>query len=214
MHFSLVSSNELFLTTTNNNGHSLIVEAHSAAAQSAQILKYLLLAEVVKRSLNDVRLDLWGEYDFLEDIEFATIVLPALLERRAQWRVLDLRRSRLSLFSIRAFSTCVPLVFGGKGCTLVELCLGSLSLGDDGVRLLASSLPQTTLEALNLFDNSISDAGAVYLSQALPLTMSLKALNLNNNDISDVGASHLVKAATKGRSSIQKLHLNMNAITD
>jgi len=174
------------------------------------ILNNFFLMNVIDSSLSDNRMDLWGEHEHVTDAEFVHIVLPALLTGRAQWKILDLRRSHISHASVQAL--CSPVYNLGR-TTLVELCLGSTSLGDVGVKMLSSALIHSKLEALNLFDNRITDVGVDHLAKILHRT-SLTSLNLNNNEISDDGAARLASACMIGGTRLKKLLLNMNNITD
>ena len=49
------------------------------------------------------------------------------------------------------------------------------------------------IETINLFRNSIGDAGALILSRSKPF-INLKAIYLGENNISDIGAVALIKS--------------------
>ena len=78
---------------------------------------------------------------------------------------------------------------------LKELHLYNNSISDAGAVALAQALHHnSTLERLHLSDNSISNAGAVALAQALHHNSTLKELHLSNTSISDAGAVALAQA--------------------
>ena len=66
---------------------------------------------------------------------------------------------------------------------------------------------------MNLNNNSISDAGASRLSQALKVNSSLTDLTLYGNSIGDAGAFALSHALAVN-SSLSDLNLNANSIGD
>ena len=70
----------------------------------------------------------------------------------------------------------------------------------------------STMQELDLSDNSISDAGAVALAQALHHNSTMQKLDLSNNSISDDGAVALAQALHN--STMQKLDLSNNSISD
>ena len=72
---------------------------------------------------------------------------------------------------------------------------GNNSISDAGAVALAQALyHNSTLERLNLSNNSISDAGAVALAQVLHHSSTLRQLYLTNNSVSDGGAVALAQA--------------------
>ncbi|CAF0953553.1 unnamed protein product [Adineta steineri] len=67
---------------------------------------------------------------------------------------------------------------------------------------------------LSLADNKITSVGALILCDALNDNTSLKELSLNNNDLSDIGIYLLCKTLTNYNSTLEKLNLASNGITD
>ena len=88
------------------------------------------------------------------------------------------------------------------------------SISDAGAVALAQALHHnSTLKELHLSNNSISDAGVVALAQALHHNSTLKELYLYNNSISDAGAVALAQALHHN-STLKRLDLCNNSISD
>ena len=88
------------------------------------------------------------------------------------------------------------------------------SISDAGAVALAQALHHnSTLTKLDLSNNSISDAGAAALAQALHHNSTLTKLDLSNNSISDAGAAALAQALHHN-STLTKLDLSNNSISD
>ena len=87
------------------------------------------------------------------------------------------------------------------------------SISDAGAEALTQALHHNfTLTSLYLSNNSISDDGAVALAQALHHNFTLTSLNLSNNSISDDGAVALAQALDHN-STLTQLCLS-NSISD
>ena len=87
-------------------------------------------------------------------------------------------------------------------------------ISDDGAVALAQALHHnSTIQELDLSNNSISDAGAVALAQALHHNSTMKELYLSNNSISDAGAVALAQALHHN-STMKELYLSNNSISD
>ena len=87
-------------------------------------------------------------------------------------------------------------------------------ISNAGAVALAQALRQnSTLNGLNLSNNSISNAGAVALGQALCCNSTLEELHLSNNSISDAGAVALGQALHHN-STLMELVLSNNSISN
>ena len=93
-----------------------------------------------------------------------------------------------------------------------ELFLGGNSIGDAGATQLADALrTNTSVKELYLGGNSIGDAGATQLADALRANTSVKLLYLSDNSIGDAGATQLADALrTNSRSGLAWLRLDDN----
>merc|ERR1711924_65487 len=69
------------------------------------------------------------------------------------------------------------------------------------------ALPTTKITELDLYFNSIGDAGAAALAEALPAS-KLTTLSLGSNSIGDAGAAALVKALPASKLTWLDLHSN------
>ena len=88
------------------------------------------------------------------------------------------------------------------------------SISDAGATSLAQALHHnSTLKELQLSSNNISDAGATDLAQALHHNSTLKVLHLSRNNISYAGATALAQALHHN-SALKELHLSCNNISD
>ena len=92
--------------------------------------------------------------------------------------------------------------------TMQELDLSDNSISDAGAVALAQALHNSTMQKLDLSHNSISDDGAVALAQALH-NSTMQKLDLSDNSISDDGAVALAQALP-----MHKLDLSNNSISD
>ena len=98
--------------------------------------------------------------------------------------------------------------------TLEWLDLSNNSVSDAGAVALAQALHHnSTLEWLDLSNNSVSDAGAVALAQALHHNSTLVWLYLFNNSVSDAGAVALAQALHHN-STLEWLDLSNNSVSD
>ena len=87
-------------------------------------------------------------------------------------------------------------------------------IGNDGAIALAQSLHQnSTLQILNLSNNSIGDEGAVALAQALPKNHSLRYFSLSDIVIGERVASEFVQALAQN-SSIKEMTLSKDIKKD
>ena len=71
----------------------------------------------------------------------------------------------------------------------------------------------TTMQKLDLSNNSISDDGAAVISNSLKMNTSLQELKLKHNKITDKG-THLIFEAIKMTSTLQKFDMHANKISD
>ena len=95
-----------------------------------------------------------------------------------------------------------------------ELNLSSNSISDAGAVALAQALcHNSSLKLLDLSNNSISDAGAAALAKPLYRKSPLRSLDLSNNSISDAGGAALAKALHRN-TSLVNLNLSNNSISD
>lgn len=100
-----------------------------------------------------------------------------------------------------------------KNTSVRELCLRWSSIGIDGAVAVAASLHDgnRSLTGLDLFCNSIKDAGAAAVSVAIIANPAIRTLDLGWNSIGDSGAAAIAKALKAG-CFVSKLGLEQNAI--
>ena len=91
----------------------------------------------------------------------------------------------------------------------VNLDVSSKSLTDIIYKLKSS----TTLETINLSDNTIGDEDAKALADALKTNKTLHTLDLSGNEIGDTGAKALADAL-KINTTLHALDLGYNSITE
>ena len=95
-----------------------------------------------------------------------------------------------------------------------KIYLNNNSISDAGALSLAQALHHnSTLEWLSLYNNNISDVGTVALAQVLHHNSTLKVLYLFENSITDAGAVALAKALHHN-STLKELELSNNSISD
>ena len=106
----------------------------------------------------------------------------------------------------------------GRLPSLRFLTLCSAHIRPQHVTALAPALTELalpSLEALNLDDNPLGDAGLAALLPVLRQLPTLKVLSLSDADIGDEGVASLVDWATAGKpKSLERLVLDNNQITD
>ncbi|XP_078060886.1 NACHT, LRR and PYD domains-containing protein 3-like isoform X1 [Mustelus asterias] len=97
-----------------------------------------------------------------------------------------------------------------------ELSLDGNKVGDSGVKLLSAPLrnPECKIQKLHLHENDLTDSCAKDLASALSTNRSLIDLNLGYNKLGDSGVKLLSVALRNPDCKIQKLHLNVNSLTD
>ncbi|XP_073674412.1 NACHT, LRR and PYD domains-containing protein 3-like [Garra rufa] len=100
-----------------------------------------------------------------------------------------------------------------------EMDLSNNSLQDTGVEMLSltAGLQDTEcrLESLHLENCGVTEAGCVYLSNALSSNPShLKVLDLSRNNIGDSGVKHLCASLLKIQCVLETLRLNESGITE
>merc|ERR1719362_962433 len=84
-----------------------------------------------------------------------------------------------------------------RNAGLKELSLGGNGITDDGVEALAEvlALGGTNLRRLSLHDNNIHDRGANAMAKALATSSTLEEVDLWGNSISDAGRLAIISAA-------------------
>lgn len=113
----------------------------------------------------------------------------------------------------------MPCDVGTTGAELVAKCLKeNLTcraidlrdnvIGDGGARAMAEMLERddNTVTYLYLYNNDISDTGAVAFSEALKANKSLTYLSLSNNRVADEGATALAEAL---RSNVHLVYMGL-----
>ena len=92
---------------------------------------------------------------------------------------------------------------------ITDLNLSYNTIGSEGAKAIADSLPSTSITRLNLSSNGIEDEGAQAIAQSLPST-SILSLELRNNAIRGGGAQAIAHSLPS--TSIFLLDLSSNAI--
>ena len=94
-----------------------------------------------------------------------------------------------------------------------SIVLNGENIGDAGVALLATALPQSKLEWLQLNSNGIGDAGVEALAEVLPQCRAIQSVSLQSNEIGDAGAAALAQAIPECK-KLKWLILTSNQIGD
>ena len=79
--------------------------------------------------------------------------------------------------------------------TLLELCMRSNEIGDDGITAIAGSLSNSNITLLDVQCCHIGLVGATSLAAALSSNQNIRELNLDDNEITDDGARLIMKSA-------------------
>ena len=102
----------------------------------------------------------------------------------------------------------------GNDPTLTELTVYKESIGDAGANALAEALKvNKTLMALGVSCNSIGQAGAIALADALKVNNTLTTLNASGNSIGAAGAIAIAKAL-KVNKTLTELYVGGNSISE
>lgn len=98
--------------------------------------------------------------------------------------------------------------------TLQDLSLWNNRISDDGAMCLAQVLStnNNTLKILNLGKNGITDTGAEELAEMLRKNQTLTELYLGDNNISDKGVQMLAKSIEKSNTTLEILSLTSNEL--
>ena len=97
--------------------------------------------------------------------------------------------------------------------TLTALNLSSNNITDEGAKRLAEAIKvNTTLQELNISMNKITDEGAKRLAEAIQINTTLQELNISMNKITDEGAKRLAEAI-QINTTLQELNISKNWIS-
>ena len=95
---------------------------------------------------------------------------------------------------------------------LISLTL--CNIGNNGAITLAEAIQvNTTLQKINISNNSISDDGAAAISNSLKVNSSLQELNISRNKITSEGTKYIAEAI-QVNTILEKLDLSCNAVSD
>ena len=96
---------------------------------------------------------------------------------------------------------------------LQKLDLSNNTLSDDGAVTISDGLKyNNTLVELNISHNNITNKGIVNISEAIQVNTTLKKLDISNNILSDDGAT-AISDGLKCNISLQELNMSWNKIT-
>jgi len=111
-------------------------------------------------------------------------------------------------------------VLGEESCKLEHLDLGSLLIGEEGIKAIAGALNsgKSSLKSLVIRTSSITAAGTLHLARALghlnPCNCALLSiLDLSSNNLGDDGVSHIGEALKSLDCPLQSLYLDRNRVT-
>jgi hypothetical protein len=101
-----------------------------------------------------------------------------------------------------------------KNTTLKALSLLSNQVSDQGIHSLAKvlSLHNSTLTTLGLGSNEITDEGIQYLAQMLRTNQTLLVLTLQNNQISSRGVELLMDTLARSNKKLAALNISSNTL--
>ena len=95
---------------------------------------------------------------------------------------------------------------------LISLTLCNVT--NNGAITIAEAIQMnTTLQKLNISNNSISDDGAAAISDGLKNNNSLQELNISRNEITNEGAQYIAEAI-QVNTTLEKINVSCNAISD
>ena len=94
------------------------------------------------------------------------------------------------------------------------LSLALRNIGNNGAITLAEAIQaNTTLQKINVSNNSISDNGVAVISNSLKFNISLQELNISRNKITSEGTKYIGESILLN-TTLQKLDLSCNAVSD
>lgn len=144
----------------------------------------------------------------LTDQHMPMVAKLAIAEKRC--KVIDLGYNNITSMGLSEIATRVS-----TSDSIHRLYLGGNQVADDGVRLLAPLIKDSSLFVLGLADNKITDEGVCCLAEMLKRNKRLTVLGLEYNQIGDQGVERLTDVLKDKNSSLQHLLLAGNTlITD
>ena len=114
-----------------------------------------------------------------------------------------------------AFLMTLDVESSGAKCHVTQMDLHNNSVGDAGARYVREALSSGNchLTQLNIRINNIGDAGARYVSEALSSgNCHLTLLNIRINNIGDAGARYVNEALSSGNCQLTQLNMGINNI--
>jgi hypothetical protein len=136
-----------------------------------------------------------------------TVAIAEAVGKRAQMRELYLDDNDLS--SPEAIRAVAKLI--AANTNLRVLGLESNKIEADGMRVLCAALgSNSTLDALELSENFFGDRGITDLVKVLKVNTTLRRIKLFNDEISNVGALHLATLMASGECSCTEIAFSDN----
>ena len=167
----------------------------------------MILAEAIRKTITLETVILANMYHSIG--QDAGNMLKTTLREHPKLNHLDLRGFLGGPYLIDA------IVGGLRNGNIKSLCLRQIGLNATGLRALASTMPISSVEHLDLSGNRLGDAGArIVAHRILNRNSSLRELDLSNNDMTDLAAADLAVSLESDR-ELRHLILSDNiGITD
>jgi hypothetical protein len=142
---------------------------------------------------------------FLTDQDMPIVVQQAVIDK--QCTILSLSNNRITSQGVSILAEVLH-----NNTTLAGLYIFNNRVGDEGVYSLAQALAEnnSTLKALSVGWNGITDEGAEYLAEILKTNRTLSELWLPCNQISDRGVQLLANALIQHNTNLKTLSLDAN----
>ena len=123
---------------------------------------------------------------------------------------LDLSCNNITDDGALAISNCLK-----SRAMLREVNLSNNNINEEGAEAIAKALEgNDSLEKLDMMGNNICDVGAKAFGSCLKINCTLCEINLSGNAIQNRGAQGIAQALIKDNSTLQKLDISDNLLTD
>ena len=161
---------------------------------------------------SDIKEDEWPLHNIL-NVEYRAAFLCDCLKEDNTLQSLKISRNNIFTDESGRIANVVMMTKAIQiNTTLQKLDMSNNSISDHGAAAISDSLKiNVSLQELDLAGNKITTEGAKEIAEAIQVTKTLQTLNLSSNNISDDGAA-AISDSLKINVSLQELDLTWNNI--
>ena len=156
---------------------------------------------------SDIKEDEWSLHN-ISNVEYRAAFLCDCLKEDSTLQSLKISENKIFADESEHIANVVMMTKAIQiNTTIQKLDMSNNSISDDGVVAICDSLKiNVSLQELNLALNNITNEGTKKIAEAIQVTKTLRKLNLNDNQISDDGAA-AISDSLKVNKSLQELNI-------